>query len=150
MEWNCSDLLRYLVFSVISDDRDDCLSAGIPVFISVGETMYFTNNSNVTVTMIGPANHSSLNCHTDSTTCCRDVDDGIPSSIMGNGKWLFPNGTSIVRKRVTGSGFYYTRFHQVLRLYRQGDIHAPLGRYCCRISDSGGEMRTFCANLVGE
>ncbi len=37
----------------------------------------------------------------------------------------------------------------VLRLYRQGDIHAPLGRYCCRIPHSGGEMRTFCANLVG-
>ncbi len=112
MEWNRSNLLRYLVFSVIFDDRDACLSAGIPVFISVGETMYFTNNSNVTVTRIGPANQSSLNCHTDSTTCCRDVDDGIPSSIMGTGKWLFPNGTSIVQKRVSGDdGFYYTRFY---------------------------------------
>ncbi len=69
---------------------------------------------------------------------------------MGNGEWLFPNGESIARNGVTGSGFYYTRFHQVLRLYRQADIQTPLGTYCCRIPDSGGEMRTFCANLVGE
>ncbi len=129
---------------------DDCLSSGIPVFISVGEIMYFTNNSNVTVTRIGPANQSSLNCHTDSPTCCRGVHKE-PSSSMGTGEWLFPNGTSIVHKRVSGDdGFYYTRFYQVLRLYRQGDIQAPPGTYCCRIPDSGGVNRTFCANLVGE
>ena len=76
--------------------------------------------------------------------------DKDPSSNVGTGDWLFPNGTSIARNSVTGSGFYYTRSHQVVRLYRQGDIQIPLGTYCCRIPDSGGEMRTFCANLVGE
>ncbi len=75
----------------------------------------------------------------------------VTSSGMGTGEWLFPNGTSIVRrKRVPGDGFYYTRFHQVIRLYRQGDIQTPLGTYCCRIPDSGGVLRTFCANLIGE
>ncbi len=70
---------------------------------------------------------------------------------MGTGEWLFPNGTSVVRrKRVPGDEFYYTRFHQAIRLYRQGDIQTPLGTYCCRIPDSGGEMRTVCANLIGE
>ncbi len=95
-------------------------------------------------------NDTSLTCHTDSITCCRGVDNGDPSSTMGNGEWLFPNGTIIVRNKFAGSGFYYTRFHQVLRLHRQGDIQTPLGTYCCRLPDSGGEMRTFCANLVGE
>ena len=77
----------------------------------------------------------------------------MPSSNMGTGEWLFPNGTSISQNRVTGSstsGFYWSRDYQVLRLYRQGDTRTPLGTYCCRLPDSGGEMRTFCANLVGE
>ncbi len=65
---------------------------------------------------------------------------------------MFPNGESIVvvRKRLTGSGFYYTRFHQVLKLYRNDDTQTPVGTYCCRIPDSGGEIRTFCAYLIGE
>ncbi len=56
----------------------------------------------------------------------------------------------IVRNSVTGSGFYWIRGSQTVRLYHQGDIEGPVGRYCCRISDGTGEMRTFCSNLVGE
>ena len=66
------------------------------------------------------------------------------------GEWLFPNGESIVRNSATGTGFYWIRYYQVVRLYRQGDIQTPLGRYCCRIPDSGRVNRTFCANLIGE
>ena len=69
---------------------------------------------------------------------------------MGTGEWILPNGKNIVRKKVTGSGFYYTRFPQAIRLYRNDDIQTPLGTYCCRITDSGGVMRTFCANLISE
>ena len=69
---------------------------------------------------------------------------------MGTGEWLFPNETSIVRKKVTGSGFYYTRFHQAIRLYRNNDTRTPLGTYCCRIPDSGRILKTMCANLIGE
>ncbi len=112
---------------------------------------YTTNNSNIVLTRIDTTNNTSLTCHTDSTSCCRGIDNGDSSLLVGTGEWLFPNGTSVVRrKRVPGDGFYYTRFHQVLRLYRQDDIQTPLGTYCCRIPDSGGEMRTFCANLIGE
>ncbi len=92
---------------------------------------------------------TSLTCQTDSTTCCRAVDN--PSSSMGTGEWLFPNGMEISRRNsITSNGFYWIRYHHVVRLYRQGDIQTPLGTYCCRIPDSGGEMRTFCANLIGE
>ena len=70
---------------------------------------------------------------------------------MGTGEWLFPNGTSIVRKkRVPSDGFYYTRFHQAIRLYRNDDTRTPLGTYCCRIPDSGRVLKTMCANLIGE
>ena len=72
---------------------------------------------------------------------------------MGTGEWLFPNVTSIVRRKRLprpSDGFYYTRFHQALRLYRNNDTQTPLGTYCCRIPDSGGVLRTICANLIGE
>ena len=124
-----------------------CIARG--VFLSFQGTTYTMNNINIVLTRIETTNDTSLTCHTDSTTCCRGVDKE-PSSNMGTGEWLFPNGTSVVRQRVPGDGFYYTRFHQALRLYRQGDIQTPLGTYCCRIPDSGGVFRTFCANLVGE
>ncbi len=69
----------------------------------------------------------------------------------GFGEWLFPNQTIITRNRVTGDEFYSVRNFQIVRLYRQGDIQSPLGRYCCRIPDSAsGVLRIFCANLVGE
>ncbi len=131
---------------------DNVSVLGQPVFLSLRGLSYATNNNNILVTRIGTTNDTSLTCHTDSTTCCRGVDNGDPSSLIGTGEWLFPNGTSIVRNRVTGSGFYYTRFHQVLRLYHQGDTdtQTPLGSYCCKIPDSGEEIRTFCANLIGE
>ncbi len=106
------------------------------------------NNSNIVLTRIETANDTSLSCHTDSTTCCRVVDLS-----SGTRVWMSPNGTSISqRKRVprSGDGFYYTRFHQAIRLYRNNDTETPLGTYCCRIPDSGRVTRTICANLIGE
>ena len=126
-----------------------CIARG--VFLSFHGTTYTTNNSNIVLTRIETTNDTSLTFHTDSTTCCRGIDNGDSSSFVGNGEWLFPNRTSIVRrKRAPGNGFYYTRFHQAIRLYRNNDIQTPLGTYCCRIPDSGGVIRTICANLIGE
>ncbi len=85
-----------------------CIAQG--VFLSFQGTTYTMNNINIVLTRIETTNDTSLTCHTDSTTCCRGKDKE-PSSTMGTGEWLFPNGTSIVRKKVTVSGFYYTRFH---------------------------------------
>ena len=90
-----------------------------------------------------------LTCHTDSTTCCRGDDNPVESN--GFGQWLFPNITEIARRNsITGSGFYWRRDYQVVRLFRQGDIQTPVGRYCCRIPDCTGEMRTFCAKIIGK
>ena len=149
MEWNCSCLCRFamLTYFTLYSYNDNLSVPGQPVFLSLRGLSYAANNNNILVTRIGTTNDSALTCHTDSTTCCRGVHN--PSGTVGFGDWLFPNGTRIVRKRVTGDGFYNTRFHQVLRLYRNDGIQTPLGRYCCRIPDSGGEIRTFCANLIG-
>ncbi len=123
------------------------------IFLSFQGTTYTTNNSNIVLTRIETTNDTSLTCHTDLTTCCRGVDNGDSSSGMGTGEWLFPNGMGVVRRKRLprpGDGFYYTRFHQVIRLYRNDDTQSPLGTYCCRIPDSGEVLRTFCANLIGE
>ncbi len=121
---------------------------GQPLFLSLQGVAYTTNNSNILVTRIETTNDTSLTCHTDSPTCCRGVDN--PDGNIGFGEWLFPSGMEIAQNRVTGSGFYWVRNLQAVRLYRQGDIQTPLGTYCCRIPDSGGVMRTFCANLTSE
>ncbi len=128
-----------------------CIHYSVPgqsVFLSLQGVAYTTNNSNILVTRIETKNDTSLTCHTDSTTCCRGLHN--PDGNIGFGEWLFPNRMQIARNRVTGSGFYWSRNYQVVRLHRQGDIQTPLGTYCCRIPDSGGEMRTFCASLIGE
>ncbi len=118
------------------------------VYLSHGSTHYYANNTAIIISSIMSTNDTSLICHTDSTTCCRGRDN--PNVHNGFGEWFFPNETNIVRNSATGGGFYWMRDYQVLRLYRQGDIQTPLGTYCCRIPDSGGEMRTFCANFIGE
>ena len=63
---------------------------------------------------------------------------------------MFLDGSRIAQNGITGDGFYWIRGYQTIRLYHQGNIQAPLGSYCCRIPDSSGAMRTFCANLVGK
>ncbi len=120
------------------------------VYLSHGNTPYYANNTAIIISSIMTTDDASLTCHTDSATCCRGVDNGDSSSNMGTGEWLLPNGESTARNRVTGDGFYWIRGTQSVQLYRQGDIQTPLGHHCCTIPDSGGEMRTFCANLVGE
>ena len=131
---------------------NDCLSLLFPiaqkVYLSHGNTHYYANNTAVIISTIMTTNDTSLTCHTDSTTCCRGVDNPVRSN--GFGEWFFPIGESIARNSVTGDGFYWTRFYQAIRLYRQGDTQTPLGTYCCRIPYNTGEMRTFCASLVGE
>ncbi len=124
-----------------------CILTAQKVYLSHGNTHYYANNTAIIISSIMTTDDTSLTCHTDSTTCCRGVDNEISSG--GNGEWMFSNGNEITENSVTGSGFYWSRHFKVLRLYRQGDIQTPLGTYCCRIPDSSGEMRTFCANLVG-
>ena len=117
------------------------------VFLSFGHTEYFVNTTPILVTRIELADDTALTCHTDSITCCRGRHN--PNGSNGFGEWVFPNGSRIAQDSVTGDGFYWIRGYQTVKLYRQGDIQAPLGRYCCRIPDNYGATRTFCANIVG-
>ncbi len=153
--WGCGvELLQFVQVCFV---KFECMvhnylnHPGQPLFLSLQGISYSTDLSNILVTMIGTTQDSALICHTDSPTCCRDKDNSQLQG--GSGEWLFPNGTKITENSVTGDGFYWIRNYQSVRLYIQGDIiqnEIPLGTYCCRIPVSGGERRTFCANLVGE
>ncbi len=147
MEWNCSRLCRFTnTYSILCSFYKYSIPDQ-PLFLSLQGISYTTNNSNILVTRIGSTNDTSLICHTNSTTCCRGIHN--PEGSNRFGEWVFPNGTSITQNSVTGSGFYSVRNLQAVRLYRQGVIQTPLGTYCCSIPDSGGEIRTLCANLIG-
>ena len=128
--WRCTDNIPYSMFILYN--------SGQSVFLSRQGITYTTNNSNILVTKIGSTDNTALTCHTKSTSCCT----------QGSGEWLGPSGQRIAENR---NGFSLTRDYRVLRLlYRQGDIQAPLGRYCCRIPDGLGRMATICANLISE
>ena len=125
-----------------------CVNPDQSVFLSLGRTKYFANNTPIVMTSIGSTNSTALNCHTDSSTCCKGVHN--PDGYMGMGEWVFPDGSRIAQNSNHGDEFYWIRYHKVVRLYRRGKIEASLGSYCCRVPDSYGAMRTFCANLVGK
>ncbi len=155
MEWNGSNVCRYVQYAHICMtlktlvSNNSVIAADQSVYLSLGNTNYFNNNTDIIVTRIRATNDSSLTCHTDLTSCCRPIHNN--NSNMGMGDWLFPDAEHVLnRMDADSTNFYRVRYHQVIRLYRQGDIQAPLGSYCCRILDGTGEMRTFCANLVGE
>ena len=119
----------------------------VNVFLSLGNTNIITNNTEILITDIGEVGSSdglpTLNCHTDSETCCRGIDNGGGS---GLGHWHYPNGTIITGQMAMD--FYRQRFSQQIRLNRITSRNPlePTGSYCCVIPTTAGEM-TFCANL---
>ncbi len=152
VQWVCGvELFQFVhvrTYLIYTDIAEVCFCLQLRKwFISHGNTLYYVNNTAIIISSIMTTDDTSLTCHTGSTTCCRGVDNPVRST--GFGQWLFPNRTEIARPNsIIGSGFYWSRDYQVVRLYRQGDIQTPLGTYCCRIPDNSGVMRTFCTNII--
>ena len=123
-----------------------------PVYLTLGSTLYNTNNTEILITDIGEDAAGGLpylTCHTDLTTCCRNTDNGGNG---GLGQWTFPDGSVILHNggsMSAGDQFYILRgAPQVVRLARrQGNNPlTPIGSYCCTVPTTGGDM-TLCANL---
>ena len=111
--------------------------------------MITTNNTEVLITELAETVDTTLTCHTDLTTCCRNSDNNMMGPL---GEWYYPDGR-VVPSTGAGEGFYRIRnAPQVVRLARRlalpGVTFAigPTGSYCCVIPTTGGEM-TFCANI---
>jgi len=98
---------------------------------------------------IGTVEENALTCHTDSSVCCRGIDN--PGSTNGLGDWVDVTGGQVSKDSVDGDGFYWVRGFGNVRLHRQGvDQSGQLGSYCCRIPDNKSTVTTFCVNLVGK
>ncbi len=123
------------------------------VYLTLGSTLYYTNNIEILITDIGEdaaGGLPSLTCHTDLTTCCRSNADNGGNG--GLGQWAYPDGSVILQNGGSmnaGQQFYILRkAPQVIRLARRqaNNPVTPTGSYCCTVPTTGGDA-TLCANL---
>ena len=122
------------------------------VYLSLGQTNFTTNNTEVLITDIGEDASDglpSLTCHTDLTECYRKIDTGDQG---GRGEWYYPDGRVVQNNTAStaaGENLYRVRnAPRVVRLARRdsGNPLSPTGSFCCVIPTTKGEM-TFCANI---
>ena len=111
----------------------------------------YANNSIIDINLVGEGfegdqitDGGALECHTDDTTCCRGIDN--PPNGTGRGEWYYPDGT-VVSPPGSGTGFYRTRDHMVIRLNRIG-MTSPTGVFRCEISGAGGGIITRYITVI--
>ncbi len=122
------------------------------MYLTLGsDPSIIANNAEILITDIGNnVGSPPLICHTDLTTCCRNVDNN-GMGMGGLGQWTFPDGSVILNNGGSTKQFYINRnAYQVIRLNRRvTNPLTPTGSYCCTVPTTGGDM-TLCANLHGE
>ena len=83
---------------------------------------------------MGEGGDSSLVCHTDLASCCRQLDSGEEGGV---GEWHYPNG-SVVGKE---SGLYVRRDQMTISLnHREDPVDVPSGVYCCVVPTTQGVL----------
>ncbi len=122
------------------------------VYLALGSGNITTNNTDILITAIGENAGGGglpfLTCHSDLTTCCRNVSDNNGNGALG--QWTYPDGSVIMGNgAVAGQQFYIVRnAARVIRLARRQTNNplTPTGSYCCTIPTTLGDI-TICANL---
>ena len=124
------------------------------VYLSLGSTLFTTNNTEILITDIGDDAEDglpSLICQTNLTECCMSGADNSGSGDMG--QWTYPDGSMVlnnVQSQADYALYIVRNTSPVIKLARRASINppplSPTGSYCCIIPTNGGEM-TFCANL---
>ena len=94
---------------------------------------------------MGEGHGSSLVCHTDLASCCRQLDSGVEG---GLGEWHYPNGLFVGLNRAEDHDhLYISRDQMAISLNHRGDTtNVPGGVYCCVVPTTRGQ-ETMCANL---
>ena len=102
-------------------------------------TAVYSDNSAIDINLVGEGFHPSnitaggaLECHTNDTTCCRDIDN--PNG-RGRGEWYQPDGT-VIPPHNESTYLYLTRGHMVIRLNKKK--FETVGVYQCVIPGTGG------------
>ncbi len=114
------------------------------ISLSISTITVITNNSKVSLSAIGEG-VSSLSCHSELITCCRDQDNPTGEAF---GDWVGPDGSSL--PETSDSGFYVTREMSFVSLNLVEGSSVTAGSYCCQVPRSGGGMSTHCIRVTGE
>ena len=123
------------------------------MYLSLGNTTFIMNNTEILITSIGDDKEGSLPpliCHTDLVACCTPDETMMKKGI---GDWRYPNGTRVPGESGHNSAsrpFVSLRNVHSIELARRDDFTPPpldpTGSYCCIIPTTGEDM-TFCAKL---
>ena len=95
----------------------------------------YSNNSLVNLTEIGTDKTTALICHTNITSCCKQL-----GSSAGLGEWKYPGRTRVkfryIKNYEQNELFTRDRGNRTIFLYRKEGTLGPIGIYSCEINDS--------------
>ena len=116
-----------------------------PVYLSLSSTNYLSGLPEIPLSSVGEGSGSSFVCHTDSPTCCQQLDSGVEGGV---GEWHYPNG-SVIGADSEG-GLYVVREKMRVNLnYRSGSEQTvTAGIYCCVVPTRMEDLHS-CV-LLGE
>ena len=86
-----------------------------------------SKNSYIKLTQVGNAGRTSVQCHTDLTTCCNK------SQGDDRGDWYFPNGTRLPFSTNSYKKIFEVREDQRIYLTRRKNPVTPEGIYRCDV-----------------
>ena len=127
-----------LLLSFLTALMEVC-SQTVPYIRFMGKNL--SNNSYINLDQVGAAGRTSVQCHTNLTTCC--------SRAQGDdrGDWYFPNGT---RLRFKSRPVFEQRENKRVDLRRTKNSVTPRGIYRCDIqinSTSNDSWKTVYVGL---
>ena len=148
-----------VIYSILLLFLVDVRCQTFPYVSFMGQTL--ANHSYVDLSDVGTSENSSVQCHTDLSTCCNNVQGSH------RGDWYFPNGD---RLQFSGD-IYEARVAQRVDLRRVSSaMSSPVGIYCCDIpteavnddsdisvratvyvglyTDSGGKLKSLANKLI--
>ena len=101
----------------------------------------------IPLSSVGEGRGSSLVCHTNLASCCRQLDSGKEG---GLGVWHYPNGSVVSADSGRDGQLYVSREQMSVSLnYRSGAARTvTAGLYCCDIPTSQGILHK-CV-VIGE
>ena len=114
-------MFNLLLFSVLWS-LVEVNSQTFPYVSFMGQTL--ANHSYVDLSLVMYTESSSVQCHTDLTTCCTRPQGSH------RGDWYFPDGDRLQ----FNDDIYESRGHQRVDLRRQNSATSPVGIYHCGIA----------------
>ena len=100
----------------------------------------YPNGSIVLRTDIGEGD-VALQCTTDSTTCCTNMNGGVRA-----GEFYFPNGDTVMVLGAITNGYYRTRGTSHIGLNRRS-AGTVTGQFRCEIPNASGTTVNFIINI---